>query len=123
MIKFEIRAWDKKRRRMYRGGEISSIYRSGIIMVVIKEEKNDYMVMPEDYDLMLFTGKKDLRGLKVWEGDILRYCIDGRVQSPLYVINDMVEWLEEMYDADPYYRWDAIGEVVGNKYDNPELTV
>ena len=121
MNEFEIRAWDKKRKRMYRGDEISSIYHSGIIMVVVEEEKNDWMVLPEEYDLMLYTGKKDMRGVKVWEGDILRYSIDGCVQSSLYVINDMVEWFEEMYDADSYYRWDDIGEVVGNVYDNPEL--
>lgn len=122
MNKLETRVWDKKRKRMYRGNEINSIHWSGILQVVIEEEKNDWMVMPEEYDLMVYTGKKDIKGVKIWEGDILRYSIDGHVQSPLYIVKDMVEWFEEMYADDSYCRWDGTGEVVGNAYENPELT-
>jgi len=115
----EFRVWDKKRKLMYRGDEVSAIHSNGILVIVY--DGNDYMIMPEDYIFMLYTGKQGIKGLRIWEGDILRYSIDGHVQSSLYVINDMVEWFEEMYDADPYCRWDDVGEVVGNAHENPEL--
>jgi uncharacterized phage protein (TIGR01671 family) len=70
--------------------------------------------------LMQYTGLKDDNNKEIYEGDILNYSIDGHRQSDSYVVKDMVSWLEEMYDEDTYYRWDSVGKVIGNIYENPD---
>ena len=68
-----------------------------------------------------YTEKEDRNGKEIYEGDVVKYSIDGHEQSSPYVIENMVEWFEIMYDSDSYYRWDDIGEVIGNICENPEL--
>lgn len=61
-----------------------------------------------------FTNKVDNKGVDIYEGDKLKYSIDGYEQSDFYTIQDMLDWFNEMNNEDSYYRWDSIGEVVGN---------
>jgi len=60
-------------------------------------------------------------GKEIYEGDKLEYSIDGHKQAVPYIIEDMTDWFEEMYNTDSYYRWDNQGKVIGNIYENPKL--
>lgn len=75
----------------------------------------------DDDDIMQYTGIKDKNGKKVFEGDIVKYSIDGYLQSTPYLIKDMIEWIKEMYNTDSYYQWDDCIEVIGNRCENPEM--
>lgn len=70
---------------------------------------------------LFYTGKEDDAGKEIYQGDTLKYSINGHEQDSPYVIENIAEWFEEMYNSDSYYRWDSAGKIIGNKYENPEL--
>lgn len=77
----------------------------------------------DDVVLSQSTGLIDSQGVEVFEGDVLYY--PGNPEGEKYGI---VVWqkeslafaLETAFDYLPYDFW-AVGEVVGNIYENPEL--
>lgn len=70
---------------------------------------------------LFYTGKEDDTGKEICQGDILEYSIDGHKQDSPYIVEDIAEWFEAMYDSDDYFRWDSVGKIIGNKYENPEI--
>jgi len=60
--------------------------------------------------------------IKCFVGDILRICMGGVWQDPIYVVKDLKSFYEDFRcdGVDPYYRiTDAI--LIGNIHDNPKL--
>lgn len=56
-----------------------------------------------------------------YQGDKLKYSIDGHEQSQPYVIKDIAEWLKTMYDTDEYFRWDEDSiEIIGNIHEEKQ---
>jgi uncharacterized phage protein (TIGR01671 family) len=73
------------------------------------------------FEIMQYTGLRDINGKEIYEGDIVKHSIDGYEQAYSYHIHDMVDWFQDMYNADDYYRWDEDSiEIIGNIYENPE---
>jgi len=91
-----------------------------------------------DYEVMQYTGCKDRNGTPIFEGDIVRgiapYKVGWVTGEELYE-NRLVEWDVKMSGwspfsyfttngandlADEYYELDSC-EVIGNRYQNPEL--
>jgi len=119
MREIKFRAWDKGKKRMYCGDEINSIHHSGILQIVIEEEKNDWMVMPGDYILMQYTGLRDKNGKEIHEGDVLSYELKQGWEiffedGCYYMMCDGHSFLLEKARA-------QISEIIGNIHENPEL--
>jgi len=111
MRKNKFRAWDKDNEEM--------------IYFYLFDTDRDYHIEAEvslgEMPIMQYTGLLDKNGKEIYVGDKLRYSIDGHIQDTPYIIEDMIDWFKEMYDSDSYYRWDDSGEIIGNKFENPEL--
>jgi len=60
------------------------------------------------------------KGQEVYEGDILEIWVGRDKQDKYYLVEDIRELYLEMNRDDSYYRISKIN-VVGNKWQNPEL--
>ena len=76
----------------------------------------------KDVELMQYTGLKDKHNKEIYEGDILSVVIEGYKQAEPYIVEDMCDLYFECQREDNYYRHQIEKcEIIGNKYDNPEL--
>lgn len=75
-------------------------------------------VFISDCETMQFTGFKDANGTEIYEGDIIR-SFDSKREKIIHVI----EYDEEAGKYNAHQRWitEFHKEVIGNKYQNPEL--
>lgn len=92
-IKF--RAWNKKEKKMY-FDVLHNIGFDGIVMQ--------------------YTGLKDKNGIEIYESDIL-LAKDKTAEKPYKFV---VEWMHCGFNLYAYPH-DIEIEVIGNKYENPEL--
>ncbi len=84
------------------------------------------------FDVMQYTGLKDKNGVEIYEGDIVLFTDNIRINGTTSHIS-VVEWLNELTGF--HFKADCIGyyqvnhsqvnkydvEVIGNIYENPEL--
>ena len=86
----------------------------------ITNESVEFARLPDDEDIMVYTGLKDRNGKEIYEGDILQDADDetnvgeagfelGRFYCTCEMGTDFYKWV---------YRH---GEVIGNIYENPEI--
>ena len=62
-------------------------------------------------------GLTDMQGNAMYEGDILKYRNNGRLSEPIEFPKDYT-WLKARTEV---RHWRTDVEVIGNRYDNPEL--
>ena len=131
-IKF--RAWDKKEKKMYYVDELIWFNDGRDLTRVVCgcEVRNyRYLQMPDDVELMQFTGLHDKNGKEIYEGDILK---EGQYTlEPMIVFWDRGLCSFELKTKDENtfeHLLDLLGEndlgyilweVIGNIYENKNL--
>lgn len=113
VLKFKI--WDKKNKCWYRSPQLVIRPYSGRI--------TDGAILLEDVEVLQYIKISDINNNKYCEGDIykyenLNYGYGGKVKEFKYRI---FENIEDLY-FDDSFEWEMKhGEIIGNKFENPEL--
>jgi len=122
-MQLKIRAWDEEKKRYYRD---LHKYQTGYIAVVINEENELCLITGDGVYLqpLLFTGIKDRNGQEVYEGDIVEY--QGRIFQIIFGATEFntraqIETEFVMRDISTTWRLSKDVEVIGNRFEHPEL--
>lgn len=131
MRKIKFRAWDETKKLMLTVTDIAWDYRDGKglaeIMCINPSgcEYDPFEYRPEHVKLLQFTGLKDCNGVDIYEGDIIQFrisTINGNLAPPhiFEVINKKGCFKAGHMHFSQFNCYDII-EVIGNKFENPEL--
>lgn len=126
----KFRAWDAKKGEWLLGYKSSggfSLFGECMLLGEWGKVLDDAMHERIDLKVMLFTGQQDKHGVDIYEHDILR----GPTRSHKQKL-ELVEWDDaQTWDADGSFAviggftvFNALpreSEIIGNKWDNPEL--
>lgn len=139
----EFRAWDKPRKLMFHNVENTYdalecvIEREGLEDEVIWSRSFGELLKSGAYEIMQYTGLKDSKGVKVFEGDLVKIHnfkpnldweppgIDLTIFKVIWnkcvfnFRNEYISMLFSEYDLHSLEPWDF--EVIGNIYQNLEL--
>ena len=130
-IKF--RAWDKRTKRLYQvqtlqfygtNNTVDACWTNGVDFdgesTLGEPELNNL----HNLELMQYTGMKDVKGVEIYEGDVLFHPLQGR-RKVYYPYSERVAsyGLRDIDNGFGSTLQDshAIWEVIGNIYENPEL--
>ena len=120
MYEIKLRAWDLDKKEMLIDNTIMSFY-SFMVTPGGHVYKNGKL---QNVILMLYTGLKDKNNKEIYDGDILRYKYDGdmfeRGGKKIFLVEkDERSYLSFGYSLAAKSSFEL--EIIGNKYENPEL--
>ena len=142
-IKF--RVWDKTSDSMLYQDDFErvEIDTKNKMVTLIAEEESDKSHYVLDYEegieaeIMQYTGSKDIKGIEVYEGDIIPFHLDSNVKGvvkfgeytdwnckrPTQHIGFYVDFTGEhkRINRKDLGYWVEVSYVIGNIYENPEL--
>jgi uncharacterized phage protein (TIGR01671 family) len=133
MREIKFRAWDKEKREMVNVLKINFLFETidGIMVEGYDDNTIDHWIMPENLELMQYTGLKDNRGYEIYEGDVIAFYIPDAIAEELGPEIGQVEWRNECCRFTlKEDRWDEglhedivaeFATIIGNVYENPEL--
>jgi len=107
-MKLEFRAWTGKEMDYSDFGSIASFFEQGY----------------NESDIMQYTGLKDENGKKVFSGDIVQPYYSEKIKAPLSEIKYIGRSFcmsQDNEESEIDCIWWNLFEVIGNKWENPEL--
>lgn len=131
MREIKFRAWDKKRKKMFRvlGTSIPTYAGSEELWLRLEKYTKSSLQFPaKDFELMQFTGLTDKNSKEIYEGDIVKIKEESPVSNEDLSSEAIVKitWNDEKagfsldwYSNDLTVYQDL--EVIGNVWENPEL--
>ncbi|WP_257144616.1 YopX family protein [Bacillus toyonensis] len=123
----KIRAWDNVKDRMYYAGEEDDVVfhfeSNGIVATDITEDEEEFRTL-RHLKYMQYTGLKDSNGNEIYDGDIVK--ISGHpFQGSIDIDGNYVVGYNELMELSCggwyLHRMRHWAEVIGNKFENPEL--
>ncbi|PEO30889.1 hypothetical protein CN589_07785 [Bacillus toyonensis] len=127
MGRMKIRAWDNVKDRMYYAGEEDDVVfhfeSNGIVATDITEDEEEFRTL-RHLKYMQYTGLKDSNGNEIYDGDIVK--ISGHpFQGSIDIDGNYVVGYNELMELSCggwyLHRMRHWAEVIGNKFENPEL--
>lgn len=117
----KFRIWDKTNKEMLEWEELDLNKERGEDEITIFEPTGQFAHPIFFYDTMQSTGLKDMSGVEIYEGDIIKNSYDE-----IYTVKwfDASFYLEEKYNGGFDYHelyFEDNKKVIGNIYENPEL--
>lgn len=122
--RFKLRAWHREEKRMF---EVAKIDFDRKIVWESRQTRRGGTVGwdIEEVDLLQCTGLKDKNGKLIFEGDIVKVHHTNKVidiAEVRYVPEDLTyEAFGKVCTPFVNTRWNNSFEIIGNKYENPEL--
>lgn len=129
----KFKAWDKKDKKWIKD---FTIFNDGSIIQIsntMSLETNSLLIekkIGKEVDLMQCTGLKDKKGKLIFEGDIVKFEVNI-LEDEQYINIGIVTYYQNdlkygLYISDKECAFidnfeDNIIEIIGNKYENPEL--
>ena len=123
MREIKFRAWSSGRKEM---AEVESIHFKGNAVYLISKYLR-LVANLDETELMQFTGQKDMNGKEVFEEDILKLENGdfGIVQYNNLNCNYYIQLINYHFnvaiDFKKVFSYQSKVEIIGNKYENPEL--
>ncbi len=116
MREIKFRAWDIENKKMYNVMRLQ-IDKTKVKSVSLNNQFDSKVLSYGKFELMQFTGLKDKNGKEIYEGDILQNLFEvGGIR-----VKRLVEWKEKDACFNITIDTTESYEVIGNKFENPEL--
>jgi len=130
MREIKFKAWDIKNGKMVAGKYFTiSTFDTGRAAIILISDEFLKPHSDDEYKLIQYTGLKDENDKEIYEGDIVKYIDDSDTeQIGVIIFSDIIfAYIAEAINGDEegnndiqLYKYDSI-EVIGNKFENPEL--
>jgi uncharacterized phage protein (TIGR01671 family) len=127
MREIKFRAWYKSVERMqyFQGIKWMLSYNGEEKLIIGDDFHDDYYdseIVPEDFELMQYTGLKDKNNKEIYEGDIINQTTatgtDGHIEQVIFLLG-IFGTQSKGRGFNNLNNW--TNEVIGNIYENPEL--
>jgi len=129
MIKTEFRAWDKKDKRFIYDKQIFITLRVtnvGIFKLNPSTKEETWLLIDDEsrFELMQYTGLRDKKGVKIYEGDVVKsLSLDEEYHNYIIQFQQGGFVVRSEYGLCARVNLFSDHEVIGNIYETPNLCV